>query len=91
MAAELRSFLADKLPLAGALDLPNRRSMAKMLRRDSADGGIDYLDENGEYAGFHALRPLAPRDVGHDVDGPDEAALLVRGRVHGHMEPLTLH
>ena len=55
-AAELRTLLAGKLPGARAFDLPTKHRMAAMLRADLLDAGIDYVDENGRYADFHALR-----------------------------------
>lgn len=53
-AAELRGFLAGKLPDARAFRVPDKP--VKMLRADLADAGIAYVDDAGRYADFHALR-----------------------------------
>jgi integrase len=53
-AAELRQFLAGKLPTAQAFNMPEKT--ADMLRADLAEAGIEYVDESGRYADFHSLR-----------------------------------
>ena len=53
-AAELRQFLAGKLPSVKAFDVPERT--ADMIKADLAEAGIEYVDDAGRYADFHALR-----------------------------------
>ncbi len=53
-AKELKNLLQGKLPKAQAFKVPARS--ADMLKADLADAGIDYIDESGRYADFHALR-----------------------------------
>jgi len=53
-AAELRQYLANKLPTAQVFNIPDKA--AKMFRADLAEAGIPYVDEAGRYADFHSLR-----------------------------------
>jgi len=53
-AAELRRFLAGKLPETRAFKVPGKPAV--MLRTDLADVGIPYVDDSERYADFHALR-----------------------------------
>jgi len=53
-AAELRQFLAGKLPGVQAFNVPTKT--AEMLRADLEAAGIPYVDESGRYFDFHALR-----------------------------------
>ncbi len=55
-AAELREFLADKLPAAQAFVMPPVEHLAAMLREDLADAEIPYEDEAGHKVDFHSLR-----------------------------------
>ena len=56
-AADLRDFLARKLPDAPAFAVPaSRHASAAMFRADLEAAGMKYLDAAGRYADFHALR-----------------------------------
>jgi hypothetical protein len=53
-AAQLRVFLVGKKRDAPVFDVPV--NTAPMIKADEADAGIPYVDEEGRYADFHALR-----------------------------------
>jgi len=53
-AKELKAFLSGKMPGVNVFDMPDKT--ADMLKDDLADAGIDYVDDAGRYADFHALR-----------------------------------
>jgi len=58
-AAELRSFLVNKLPVTKAFGGRYKQltdKVADMLKADLADAGICYADEVGRVFDFHALR-----------------------------------
>ncbi len=67
-AADLRVFLAGKLPTARAFRMPSKSRLADMVQADlaateekDAQGAvirkaIPYIDESGRYADFHSLR-----------------------------------
>ena len=67
-AAELRTFLAGKLPKTAAFSMPSSSRIADMIQADlaatqetDAQGNvavkaIPYVDEAGRFADFHALR-----------------------------------
>ena len=54
--AELKGFLGDKIPSVNAFNMPSKDRLAKMIKADLADAGIDYVDDAGRYADFHSLR-----------------------------------
>ena len=54
-AADLREFLAGKLPDAPAFNVPPSTKTAAMLREDLQAAGIPYRID-GKFADFHALR-----------------------------------
>jgi integrase len=54
--AELKGFLGDKIPGVNAFNMPSKDRVAKMIRADLADAGIDYVNDAGRYADFHSLR-----------------------------------
>jgi len=54
-AAELARYLAMKLPSSPAFPMW-KQCGSNMLREDLEAAGIDYRDEQGRYADFHALR-----------------------------------
>lgn len=54
--AELKRFLAGKMPGVKAFNMPSKDRVAKMIKADLADAGIDYVDDAGRYADFHSLR-----------------------------------
>ena len=58
-AALLRAFLAGKTPAAPAFNVPEHRLSAKMMKADLEAAGIDYRDDAGLVADFHALRHTA--------------------------------
>ena len=67
-AADLRRFMADRLPIAPAFAIPRSWRPAQMLRADLADAKLPYEDELGRFMDFHALRhtfitTLARQDV----------------------------
>ena len=53
-AAELRNFLAGKMPNIKMFNMPVKQ--AKMMRTDLAEANIPYVDDAGRYADFHSLR-----------------------------------
>jgi len=56
-AADLRDFLARKLPDAPAFAVPaDRHESAAMFRADMEAVGLKYVDAAGRYADFHGLR-----------------------------------
>ena len=59
-AADLRAFLAGKLPAAPAFNMPSKWRVSEMLQKDLKAAGIQYRDEeSGLVADFHALRHTA--------------------------------
>ncbi len=54
LVTELREGLKGKHPDEPVFKLPEKT--AKMLRADLEDAGVQYVDSNGRYADFHALR-----------------------------------
>jgi len=54
--AELKGFLAGKMPGVRAFNMPGKDRTAKMIKADLADAGIDYVDNASRYADFHSLR-----------------------------------
>lgn len=54
--ADMKTFLAGKLPQAPAFHMPHKSGVAKMLREDIEAAEIDYQDAAGRFADFHALR-----------------------------------
>jgi len=58
-AAELKQFLAGKLPSVKAFGGTYKSltdKTAEMIKADLAEAGISYCDESGRYADFHSLR-----------------------------------
>ena len=56
-AADLRDFLARKLPDASAFAMPtSRHKSAAMFKADLEVAGLRYIDAAGRYADFHSLR-----------------------------------
>ncbi len=54
IAAELQSFVAGKLPTVQVFKVPEKT--ADMLKADLDAVNIPYVDDEGHYADFHALR-----------------------------------
>jgi hypothetical protein len=44
------------MPSVKAFNMPSKHRVAKMVKADLADAGIDYVDDAGRYADFHSLR-----------------------------------
>jgi integrase len=55
-AEAIREFLGDKKPTDKAFAMPHKANAAVMIRKDLRDAGIEYTDEAGRDADFHALR-----------------------------------
>lgn len=58
-AADLKNFFAGRLPDVKAFGGTHKqltKTTALMLQADLADAGIEYVDDNGQFADFHALR-----------------------------------
>ena len=54
LAAELQTYLANRLPRAKVFSVTDKTSY--MIKADLLDAGIDYIDDNGEVLDLHALR-----------------------------------
>jgi len=77
-AVLLRDYLADKLPLAGAFDMPCGGVGAKVLRVDLEAAGISYQDADGLLADFHALRHTFITNLADSGVHPSVARRLAR-------------
>jgi len=55
-ATELETFLKGKHPGAAVFNMPRPENVVVMLRQDLKAAGIDYRDDAGRVADFHALR-----------------------------------
>lgn len=55
-AAMLRDYLANKLPTAPALCLPDKYAMADMIRADAREAGVAVVDDADRRLDFHSLR-----------------------------------
>jgi len=55
-AAELRSFLGNKLPTVAVFRMPRPEKVVTAIRGDLAAAGIEYADATGRVADFHSLR-----------------------------------
>ena len=77
-AAELKLFLADRLPNAQAFHVPEKT--ANMLKADLAGAGTAYVDSAGHYVDFHALeahvRKLACGERRSSEGGTDDNEAL---------------
>ena len=56
MCETLRPLIARKHPKAPLFDLPSKYNMARMLRQDLTDAGIDSKDDGTGKIDFHSLR-----------------------------------
>jgi len=74
----LSDYLVDKLPLAGAFDLPLGGVGAKILRADLKAAGISYRDADGLLADFHALRHTFITNLADSGVHPSVARRLAR-------------
>jgi len=54
LAAELQTYLANRLPKAKVFYVTDKTSY--MIKADLLDAGIDYIDDNGKVLDLHALR-----------------------------------
>ena len=71
-AAELRSFLANKLPSARAFNLPKSDRTCDMLRADLADADIPFEDDAGRVADFHGFTVHAREQPGRGRCSPTD-------------------
>ena len=55
-AEALRNALGGKTAQAAAFRIPTSYRTSRMIQADLADAGIEYQDDSGRYADFHALR-----------------------------------
>ena len=55
-AAMLKEFLADKLPMAAAFNMPPRWNIIDILKADLKAAAIPYADDQGRVLDFHSLR-----------------------------------
>ncbi len=79
LAAELRAWLANKLPGAPAFNVPNdRKSAAKMFRADTDAADIAFRDEANEVIDFHALRHTFITNLARSGVHPKTAQSLAR-------------
>ena len=78
LAAQLRPYLATKLPTTPAFNLPKRDSMAEMLRADLKASGIAYKDDSGHVFDFHALRHQFASNLAASGVHPKTAQDLLR-------------
>ena len=76
--ADLRAFLAGRLPAAQAFRVPTRRNVAPMLRPDLEAAGMPYRDESGRVADFHALRHTFITNLANSGVHPKTAQALAR-------------
>ncbi len=76
-AAELKLFLAGKLPGVRVFNMPVGKT-SKMFRADLAAAGIDYIDATGRYADFHALRHTTGSLLAASGAHPKTAQSLMR-------------
>jgi hypothetical protein len=77
MAADLRTFLAGKLPTAPAFNIPTGH-LAAMIKADLASAGIDYRDDAGRVVDFHALWHTAGTLLAASGAHPKVAQSLMR-------------
>ena len=79
LAAALRGHLAGKPPGAQAFNVPPKRGdAAKMIRRDLEAAGIDYRNDSGRVADFHALRHTFITNLARSGVHPKVAQTLAR-------------
>ncbi len=76
LAADLRAFLANKLPAAIALKVPDKTS--KMIRADLSAAGIEYRDDVGRVLDFHSLRHTFITNLAQGGVHPKDAQALAR-------------
>jgi integrase len=74
----LRKHLENKLPTAKAFNIPPSYDTAEMLRADLEAAGIEYRDEAGLVADFHALRHTFITNLAHSGVHPKVAMDLAR-------------
>ena len=77
-AAELRTFLAAKLPRAPAFNMPSKSGVVRMLRADLSDAEISYRDDAGRVLDFHALRHSFGAALAASGVHPKDAQALMR-------------
>ena len=55
----LKNTFANKTPKTAAFTMPTGNYLAKMLKEDLEEAGIEYQDDSGRFVDFHALRHTA--------------------------------
>jgi len=78
LAAELRSFLATKMPGVEVFKMPLHGHSVAMFRGDLQDAGIVYCDDAGHFADFHALRHTFISNLARAGVHPKVAQTLAR-------------
>jgi len=77
-AAELATYMAGKHPGALAFNMPESDDTAPMIRADLEAAGIDYIDADGRFADFHALRHSFITNLANGGVHPKTAQALAR-------------
>jgi integrase len=75
-AAELKTFLAGKMPNTRVFAMPVQP--AKIMRIDLKAAGISYKDEAGQFADFHSLRHSFITNLARSGVHPSDAMALAR-------------
>jgi len=78
VADALRGHLALKALAAAAFNMPPKRATAPMFRADLKAAGIDYRDDAGDVADFHALRHTFITHLARSGVHPKVAQALAR-------------
>jgi len=58
-AGLLKNAFANKTPKTAAFTMPTGNYLAKILKEDLGEAGIEYQDNSGRFVDFHALRHTA--------------------------------
>src|SRR5262249_50698710 len=79
LVADLRPFLACKMPSVALFKIPtDRKKAARMFQADLAAAGIAYRDGSGRVADFHALRHTFITNLANGGVHPKTAQTLAR-------------
>lgn len=76
--SEIRNHLENKLRTAQAFTLPSESNVAKMLKKDLAAAGIEYVDAAGKFCDFHSLRHTTGSMLAAAGVNPKVAQALMR-------------
>ena len=77
-AAMMKTHLAGKMPRVPAFNLPSKFDIIRMLKLDLADAVIEYRDDAGRVADFHALRHTFISNLANAGVHPKTAQTLAR-------------